>query len=174
MDGGTLLGCSFFWLSFPDAIDHRSNFLRTAYRIISRCSLLWSQAPCMQIVDLSTTHHDPLARTVSKRLHATLSRSARSMPPTPLNPFRLYLSPHSHHLWYRSRHENDNSNSARMLHLSGLLYQGSVNELVPPQDFVLGPLPATYVLCELASRLLVRMLHVPSSSSYALIHRERS
>jgi tRNA A37 threonylcarbamoyladenosine dehydratase len=37
----------------------------------------------IQIADLSATHYDPLARAVRQRLRATLSRSARSTPPTP-------------------------------------------------------------------------------------------
>jgi tRNA threonylcarbamoyladenosine dehydratase len=37
----------------------------------------------IQIADLSATHYDPLARAVRQRLRATLSRSTRSMPPTP-------------------------------------------------------------------------------------------
>ena len=37
----------------------------------------------IQIADLSATHYDPLARAVRQRLRATLSKSARSAPPTP-------------------------------------------------------------------------------------------
>lgn len=37
----------------------------------------------IQIADLSATHYDPLARAVRQRLRATLSKSARSTPPTP-------------------------------------------------------------------------------------------
>ena len=40
----------------------------------------------IQIADLSATHYDPLARAVRQRLRATLSRSARSTPPTSTPP----------------------------------------------------------------------------------------
>jgi tRNA A37 threonylcarbamoyladenosine dehydratase len=91
--GKKVVDAFFFWvrLGFADAIDNIGTKVELlAYCVQNNIKVFSSMGAGsksdptrIQIADLSATHYDPLARAVRQRLRATLSRSARSTPPTP-------------------------------------------------------------------------------------------